>query len=188
MEKKLDFRVQRTYRTLQDALLSLMNEKNFDDITVGELCEKAMIRRATFYKHFGDKYELFAFSIRELEEQFKQKNKPEYDASSPQSFYVGMIDYSLQFVEQHSNMMHSLMQSKHSQMLFDILSNEMEFDIRMHLREDAKRGVVLPAKPELLATMITGSLVYTMKWWVMQEMQLPRQEVVKVFTSLMKII
>ncbi len=188
MDKKLDFRVQRTYTALQNALLHLLSEKKFEDITVGELCEEATIRRATFYKHFGDKYELFTFSIRELQEAFQQKNRLEYDQKRPQTFYVSMIDYSLQFVEQHSNLLQSLMKSNSSHMLFDILSNEIELDIRNHLRQDANNGAILPAKPELLATILTGALVNTMKWWVSEDTQTPRQELVRVCTSLIRIL
>ena len=75
MEKKIDFRVQRTYTLLTSAMMDLLKEKSFDEITVGELCERAMIRRATFYKHFADKFELFAFAIRELEQAFERENK-----------------------------------------------------------------------------------------------------------------
>lgn len=188
MEKKLDFRVQRTYKSLQEALIGLLNEKSFDEITVGELCDRAMIRRATFYKHFGDKYELFTFAIRELQEQFARKNLLEYDARRPQTFYVSMIDYSLQFVEQHKETFQSLMRSNSSQILFDILSNEIESDIRSHLCQDAQNGAILPTEPELLAAMITGALVYVMKWWAINDLQMPRKELVCVCTSLIRIM
>ena len=32
-----------------------------------ELCEKAVIRKATFYKHFGDKTELLVYMIQEMQ-------------------------------------------------------------------------------------------------------------------------
>lgn len=188
MDKKLDFRVQHTYRTLQDALMSLLKEKSFDEMTVGELCDRAMIRRATFYKHFGDKYELFAFSIRTLLEQFASQNRLIDDPQRPQRFYISMIDYSLQFVQTHQDIFLSLMKSHSSQVLFDILASEIEQDIRLHLRQDEKNGAILPAKPELLATMMTGALVYTMKWWVTDEMRMPREELVQVCTSFMRLM
>lgn len=99
MDKNIDFRVQRTYKLLADALRDALREKSFDEITVGELCDRAMIRRATFYKHFGDKYELFTFVIRELQAQFKEENVLKYDRERPQTFYVVMIDLTLKFVE-----------------------------------------------------------------------------------------
>lgn len=61
MKDKYDLRIIRTYKSLTEAFLQLMSEKHFEDITVNELCKKAMIRRTTFYKHFADKYEFFRF-------------------------------------------------------------------------------------------------------------------------------
>lgn len=45
MEKKTDLRVQKTYRALMAAFEALMAEETFDDITVNELCARALIRR-----------------------------------------------------------------------------------------------------------------------------------------------
>lgn len=62
----MDLRIVKTYTALTVALESLLLEKPLQEITVSEICEKAMIRRATFYKHFGDKNELFAFILKEM--------------------------------------------------------------------------------------------------------------------------
>ena len=188
MEKKVDFRVQRTYKMLTAALMEALKEKSFDEITVGELCERAMIRRATFYKHFGDKYELYAFSIRGLQAKFEEENRLEYDQKCPQTFYRVMIDHCLQFVQQHSDVFTSVMKSNNSQMLMDILSEEIERDILLHLKADESSGAVLPAKPGLLAAAITGALVYTMKWWILHDVKMPREELVSVCTSLIKMM
>ncbi len=186
MEKQLDFRVQRTYKLLIDAMMNLLKEKSFDDITVGEICEKAMVRRATFYRHFEDKYEMFSFVIRQLLDQFKEENRMEYEQKQPQTFYIAMIDYCLQFVEQHEEVLGSLMESKSSRVLLEIMSEEIEQDILVRLRMDEKAGVLLPAKPELLAVVITGALVYTVQWWLLHNMDMPRKELVDVFTSLIR--
>ena len=61
MEPKLDLRIQKTYLSLHNAFTELLEEKKFEEFTVNELCERAMIRRNTFYKHFADKYEYFTF-------------------------------------------------------------------------------------------------------------------------------
>ncbi|MGN1023356.1 MAG: TetR family transcriptional regulator, partial [Lachnospiraceae bacterium] len=46
----------RTDRDICNALLSLMDEKPFEKITVGDIIEETMINRSTFYLHFQDKY------------------------------------------------------------------------------------------------------------------------------------
>lgn len=58
MRKNLDLRVKRTEIMIQEALISLISEKGFDAITVGDIADRAMVNRATFYRHYQDKYAL----------------------------------------------------------------------------------------------------------------------------------
>lgn len=53
-----DLRVRRTRKMLQDALIGLTIEKGFTGVTVREIAERAMVNRATFYRHYQDKYDL----------------------------------------------------------------------------------------------------------------------------------
>ncbi len=62
---KLDPRVRRTRGLLEDALRALMTEKAYDEISVGDIAERATVNRATFYAHFEDKRDLAATLIRE---------------------------------------------------------------------------------------------------------------------------
>ena len=55
--KNTDVRVERTYRQLFNGLLSLLAENSFEDLSVSKICEESGVHRATFYKHFNDKYE-----------------------------------------------------------------------------------------------------------------------------------
>ena len=66
MEKKIDLRLRKTYQSLHAAFTELLEEKRFEELTVGELCDRAAIRRTTFYKHFADKYDYFAFYLQEM--------------------------------------------------------------------------------------------------------------------------
>ena len=58
----MDLRIERTYRSLIEAFTRLLEERLYEDVTVAMLCNEAMIRRTTFYKHFADKGEFFSFS------------------------------------------------------------------------------------------------------------------------------
>ena len=51
----MDLRIKKTYRALFEAFTELLEEHRFEDVTVAMLCDRAMIRRTTFYKHFRDK-------------------------------------------------------------------------------------------------------------------------------------
>lgn len=63
--KPTDLRVRRTRKHLIEALYGLMQEKPFQQISVQDITERAMVNRSTFYAHFVDKYDLFAQAIRQ---------------------------------------------------------------------------------------------------------------------------
>jgi AcrR family transcriptional regulator len=53
-----NLRLRRTQKLLREALISLIEEKGFDALTVGEITERAMVSRAAFYRNYQDKYSL----------------------------------------------------------------------------------------------------------------------------------
>src|SRR4249920_1876063 len=57
-KKKLDARVRKTRDALGDALVELMQEKQFDSITVQDVLDRAHVGRSTFYSHYSDKDDL----------------------------------------------------------------------------------------------------------------------------------
>lgn len=57
MESK-DIRVLKTKKSIEDAFLHLIKENSFAEITIKDICHKAMISRSTFYAHYKDKYDL----------------------------------------------------------------------------------------------------------------------------------
>jgi AcrR family transcriptional regulator len=63
--EKLDPRVKRTRILLEQAFMSLIEEKGFQALTVQDITERAGVNRATFYAHFPDKYALLDYSIRQ---------------------------------------------------------------------------------------------------------------------------
>ena len=50
-----DPRIVRSRRMLMEALVNLLNQKEFDHISVQEIADEATLNRATFYLHYPDK-------------------------------------------------------------------------------------------------------------------------------------
>ena len=59
--RKIDIRVIRTQEQLFKSLIKLLADKSFEDLSVSEICDNAKVHRATFYKHFNDKYEFINY-------------------------------------------------------------------------------------------------------------------------------
>jgi AcrR family transcriptional regulator len=63
---KTDRRILRTRDTLGGALVALMQEKNFDEITVQDVLDRAGVGRSTFYVHYRDKDDLFLSDVEDF--------------------------------------------------------------------------------------------------------------------------
>ena len=73
MPVKEDLRVKRTKKALAEAFVSLLNKKPLDEITINELCDAADVRRATFYKHYNDKFDFIAAFTAALRDEFDRE-------------------------------------------------------------------------------------------------------------------
>lgn len=64
-KNEADPRVIRTRQLLQDAFAALLQEKDFESITVRDIAERATVNRTTFYAHFADKFEMLEAKLME---------------------------------------------------------------------------------------------------------------------------
>lgn len=71
MEQKRDLRVIKTNNNIRNTFIQLLNEKDFESITVQNILDRALINRTTFYKHYSDKYDLAESIAKDFLERFK---------------------------------------------------------------------------------------------------------------------
>jgi len=63
---RLDRRVRRTRDVLGDALIALIQEKEFESISVQEVLDRAGVGRSTFYAHYRDKNDLLLSDVEDF--------------------------------------------------------------------------------------------------------------------------
>lgn len=66
MSHNEDLRIKRTRKLLRDALIEATTEKGFAAVTVQDITDRAMVNRATFYRHYQDKYDLALANVKDL--------------------------------------------------------------------------------------------------------------------------
>lgn len=177
MEEKTDLRIRKTYKALCDAFVTILEKKRFDDLTVNELCDEAMIRRATFYKHFADKYDFFSFFIRQERDRFIQQiADPKSDSIYAHNLYL--TQKTLQFFQEHDTLTQNILKSNMSSALLDIFSDEIYTDIFLNLKEYEKNGIIFSVSPELLASFLSGGIFQTILNFVHHPQQFSNDQII----------
>ena len=69
---KQNFRSQQTNTKIQKAFFRLLKDKEFKDITVGEIASTAKVGRSTFYSHYLDKYDLLEKIVQSFSNDFQK--------------------------------------------------------------------------------------------------------------------
>ena len=188
MEKPLDLRIQKTHTALINAFLQLLQTKRFENITINELCELAMVRRATFYKHFADKYEFFTFFVQWIQREFRNRIVPQEHDRNGVSPYIDIIRFALDFLDENETIVHSVMESNAFPLLLDLISEQIILDVKESLQTDQNNGKELLLSPELMAFSYTGALLNILRWWIGHKDQMSKEEIVaqiqKVFDKL----
>lgn len=160
MDKPVDLRIQKTYYLLHKAFTGLMEDKGFEAITVGQLCECAMIRRATFYKHFADKYEYFSFYMKEIVDTFRSQLNPGVEATDVNAYALHMVRELLKFVQKHNRFVSKAMEASVAPTTLTILLELLTSDLCHVLR--SVRPELSDAQVEDQASFFTGGVLSTL--------------------------
>lgn len=54
-EETMDKRVYKTLTKIEKSMVTLLNVKSYDDISINDICDESGISRGTFYQHYRDK-------------------------------------------------------------------------------------------------------------------------------------
>ena len=160
-KKASDRRTRRTRGRLNSAMVELITEKRFDDITVQNVIDRADVGRATFYTHFRDKEDLFE----QQWEQFNQMlaDRIDWDRAGQGSFFP--VTFFFQHLQEAQSFYQGLVRSGKVDAIFKSGVEHLSGNIESALNTKFKPhhvAVPLPVLSHYLANEFFGLL----KWWL----------------------
>lgn len=108
---------------IEQALLLLMKDKAYPDITIGEITAKAGVNRSTYYRHFDTKESIIHSYLDSIMETYQQR----FQQLHSQDFTLYLRTMFETFFENKENLIH-IHQSGLSYMLLDVLLARFHFD------------------------------------------------------------
>jgi AcrR family transcriptional regulator len=183
--KTPDRRVQRTQQLLQTALISLIQEKGFEALSVQDIIDRANVGRATFYAHFDNKEDLLVSRLEALRASLQARQR--HALSQAARTDDRMFAYSHEMfvhVDEHRAVFRSMV-GKRSGAVIQQLFHKMLVDL---VREDIKglmpRAASNSTPTEAVVQLVAGGLFGLVLWWVDGRMKLSIEEVDALFRRL----
>jgi AcrR family transcriptional regulator len=179
--KGLDPRIRRTRQLLQGALRNLLEQKEFDKISVQDITEAATVNRATFYAHYEDKFALLGELIRVTFLDLLAQRNAKFDGGCSTAFQViilAVCDYLSELQKSHSFNQHQ----------FEPFVEATVIDqIRIVLLDGFQRHPMernIPA--EMIAATASWAIYGAVKQWVNTSERISAEEFVSVAVELVR--
>jgi AcrR family transcriptional regulator len=176
-----DPRMRRTRQLLQGALYTLMQSKNFDEISVQDITEVATVNRATFYDHYTDKFALFDAMVAGDFHKLLNERAIRYDGTCPtaaRAIILAVCDYLAH--------VHTSSTTCERQGAFEPLAEAaITAAIRRVLMEGMPKANLVPElPPAMIATTASWAIYGAAKEWFNTPNRPSAEEIVPVILEL----
>jgi AcrR family transcriptional regulator len=182
--KKYDRRVDRTRKALQEALIDLIREKSYDQITVEEITEHANIGRTTFYLHYKDKEDLLLEDfidlidemvskavadrpLQRLKTRITKQSGTTNPPSNPNLFRPNLIIF--QNVAKNADLLRIILHNggaiKIGERLREIILKAVQ-QLAAASQEHSDLEITFEMPTEVIANFYAGSLLGLISWWL----------------------
>ena len=169
VDEKVDRRVRRSRRLLAAALLTLVTQKKFSDISVQDITDQADMNRSTFYLHFQSKEELL---LAALVEQFDELVGRFGEISQTRTIWeTPEIDlWVFEHIAEHAPVYKALLGDPNLGLVIHaIIGYIAQFNERTMIASLPPSHA--PSFPiPILAQHIAGSLYALIHWWLRNDM------------------
>lgn len=173
--RKTDRRILRTRDALGDALVALMPERAFDEITVQDVLDRAGVSRSTFYAHYRDKDDLFLSDIEDFFEMmartWKQKSADSDRLLPVKEFFSHVRDVREFYA--------ALVRSGKIQDVQTLAKGLFARSIEQKLQAAGLK--IDPAERSAQASALAGSFFSLLDWWLDKGMKADPQQMDDLF-------
>src|SRR5438477_12333520 len=180
LDKKEDHRVRRTRDRVGDAMMALLVEKPFDDITVQDVLDRAEVSRSTFYTHFRDKNDLFLSDA----EEFFERMATALTRLGEKSERVAPVQELFAHIREVRPFYNALIASGRKQVLLELGQGHFARGIEQRFDEIPRAHTIPSRRRSATAHGLAGNLFSLLAWWIQHDMTSSPEEMDKLFHQL----
>ena len=171
-ETHLDLPQRKTRKLLVEALAQLLVERPYQEVSVVDICRRAMVHRTTFYAHFNDKQELLRYLLEGLERECADTCLPQDPERSPREYLLTAARNVFQFFAQRRALYRACLNSG-ADTLAHTLEDCAAGELCRLLSEPRFRAVSPQVDPQVAAHFYTGAMLSLIRWWLSSDDPLP---------------
>ncbi|MDO4331394.1 MAG: TetR/AcrR family transcriptional regulator [Eubacteriales bacterium] len=175
----MDRRQQKTRRAIFEAFGSLLERKNFGNITVQEIIDGANVGRSTFYAHFETKEDLLKAMCTDIfQHVFSEDLKKEssHDFSHTDYNFEKEITHILYHLQDNRRNLKGLFSCESGELFMRYFKGYLQEMFLAHID-----GTRCQAPAEYVLNMTVCSFAETVRWWIAEEKEYTPEKITACF-------
>lgn len=159
-----DLRVQRTRNLIVEALIELTIQKGFAAVTVQDIVKRARINRATFYRHYQDKFDLLDQYVEAIY-QLPDPALPSAEDATVEKMVLGLTKV-FEHVRDHAEFFRVMLGTNGDPAFADKIRQYIQKRIRRSLPEALLSD---ENSADLYLSYVSSGGVGALSWWLEHE-------------------
>lgn len=179
----MDRRVLKTRKAIIEAFVGLLEEQDFEQITINDIADRANVNRGTIYLHYADKFDLLDQCIETYLQQLLDACMIESSTTTPVTAKDALLR-TFRYLEQHASTYTTLLTKKGIPVFRSKLMTLLVQGVEEQM--DAC-GIQEGMKKEITIQFLASAAVGLLEWWIMNSMPYPAEEIVDQLISLLEL-
>ncbi len=182
--KAEDRRVQRTRALLMNALLDLIVEKEYEEVTVQDIVDRANVGRSTFYAHFLDKRELLLSGVDGLQGLLTHEGTALDPSAAPRAHLLTFSLPLFQHVQSNLRFCRALLGTHSAAIVEPRIQRILAELVREELAACVPAGAVLAVPLDVVVQYTVSAFLGLLRWWMDQPAPCSAEEIDRQFRAL----
>jgi len=175
-ERKIDRRILRTRKLLWEALIALIQEKDYSEITIQDIADRANVNRVTFYLHYRDKQDLLVKSVEVIFAELAAKTTPLTGEAFRLDVPPEGMTLVYRYIAENARFYRIILGENGIPFVVDRFRKYLASLTIQRFRMVAAPGSQARVSLEVVSEYAAGSIVGLITWWLENNLPIPPEE------------
>jgi AcrR family transcriptional regulator len=161
---------------LSDALIALIQDKDYSEITIQDIADRANVNRVTFYLHFRDKQDLLLNSAEVIFENLVSKTAPLTGENFRTDTPPQDLTLVFRYLAENAKLYRIILGDKGIPVVVNRFRRYLA-ELAIHrfqmVSTQSNKGLI---SPEVVGQYVAGSTIGLVNWWLENDMPISAEE------------
>lgn len=184
VERKETKQAQRTRKLILDSFFKLLSTRGYNEISVLDICDDALISRGTFYAYFEDKADILNFCTHEIITGLDNKAMKVLSSKEFHIYYEELFDVIVEYIDENRPRVKAIFTNLENGAVMGLVEQYLATNFKHRIRDIRKSGSDITIDEDFAVTYFAGGCMNLLKALAKQDKGYDKERLKECFRKL----